>query len=83
MIQRVQSLSYHYEGRLELHVIGGFSDLRRLSQDFSVPLLRKFNYILNAQEPQTMVSTFDRNLADNLVPNLAFIFNFFASEVNE
>ena len=48
MIQRVQSLSYHYEGRLELHVIGGFSDLRRLSQDFSVPLLRKLNYILNA-----------------------------------
>ncbi len=49
MIQRVQSLSYHYEGRLELHVIGGFADSRRISQDLSVPLLRKllFNVVVS------------------------------------
>lgn len=45
MIQRVQSLSYHYDGRLELHVIGGFADSRRITLDISVPLLRKWNKI--------------------------------------
>ena len=41
MIQRVQSLSYHYEGRLELHVIGGFADNKAISHQLSTALLRK------------------------------------------
>ena len=41
MIQRIQSLSYHYEGRLQLHLIGGFSDNRRISHNLSIALLRK------------------------------------------
>ena len=41
MIQRIQSLSYHYEGRLQLHLIGGFSDSRRISHGLSISLLRK------------------------------------------
>ena len=41
MLQRVQSLSYHYEGRLQLHVIGGFSDRNRVSHALSVSLLRE------------------------------------------
>ena len=41
MIQRIQSLSYHYEGRLQLHLIGGFSDSRRISHALSISLLRK------------------------------------------
>lgn len=40
MIQRIQSLSYHYEGRLQLHLIGGFSDARRISHALSISLLR-------------------------------------------
>ena len=41
MIQRIQSLSYHYEGRLQLHLIGGFSDRNRVAHSLSVALLRK------------------------------------------
>ena len=41
MIQRVQSLSYHYDGRLELHVIGGFADNKGLSHTLTINLLRK------------------------------------------
>jgi len=40
MIQRIQSLSYHYEGRLQLHLIGGFSDNRRISHNLSIALLQ-------------------------------------------
>jgi len=40
MIQRIQSLSYHYEGRLQLHLIGGFSDSRRISHALSISLLQ-------------------------------------------
>ena len=43
MIQRIQSLSYHYEGRLQLHLIGGFSDNRRISHNLSIALLRKLS----------------------------------------
>ena len=46
MIQRVQSLSYHYDGRLELHVIGGFQDSRRIAVDLAVPLLRKSLFLV-------------------------------------
>lgn len=41
MIQRIQSLSYHYEGRLQLHLIGGFSDRNRVAHNLSVSLLRE------------------------------------------
>ena len=41
VIHRVQSLSYQFEGRLELHIIGGFADTRRISHQLSVSLLRK------------------------------------------
>ena len=41
MIQRIQSLSYHYEGRLQLHLIGGFSDRNHVAHSLSVALLRK------------------------------------------
>ena len=37
----MQSLSYQFEGRLELHIIGGFADTRRISHQLSVSLLRK------------------------------------------
>ena len=40
VIHRVQSLSYQFEGRLELHIIGGFADARRISHQLSVSLLR-------------------------------------------
>jgi protein N-terminal asparagine amidohydrolase len=45
MIQRIQSLSYHYEGRLQVHVIGGFADSRRISHALSISLLRKLRYL--------------------------------------
>ena len=41
MIQRVQSLSYHYEGRMELHVIGGFADTKGISHPLSIQILRE------------------------------------------
>lgn len=41
MIQRVQSLSYHYDGRLELHIIGGFQDNKGISHPLSISLMRK------------------------------------------
>jgi hypothetical protein len=31
LIQRVSSLSYGYEGRLELHLIGAFADLKGIA----------------------------------------------------
>lgn len=40
MIQRIQSLSYHYEGRLQLHIIGGFSDRNRVAHSLSITLLQ-------------------------------------------
>lgn len=43
MIQRVQALSYHYDGRLELHIIGGFADTKGISHHLSTSLLRKWN----------------------------------------
>ena len=43
VIHRVQSLSYQFEGRLELHIIGGFADARRISHQLSVSLLREYN----------------------------------------
>ncbi len=42
LVQRVQSLSYHYEGRMELHVIGGFADNKAISHQLSISLLREF-----------------------------------------
>ena len=42
VIHRVQSLSYQFEGRLELHIIGGFADARRISHQLSVSLLREY-----------------------------------------
>ena len=48
MIQRIQSLSYHYEGRLQLHLIGGFSDRNRVAHSLSVALLRKSISIHNS-----------------------------------
>ena len=44
MIQRIQSLSYHYEGRLQLHLIGGFSDRNRVSHALSIALLREYDF---------------------------------------
>ena len=41
LIQRVQSLSYHYEGRLELHLIGGFADNKGISHQMSIALMRE------------------------------------------
>ena len=41
MIQRIQTLSYHYEGRIELHIIGGFADNKGISHQLSISLLRK------------------------------------------
>ena len=49
----MQSLSYQFEGRLELHIIGGFADTRRISHQLSVSLLRKLcvshelNYLIS------------------------------------
>ena len=42
LIERVQSLSYHYDGRLELHVLGGFADSKGVSHQLSIALLRKY-----------------------------------------
>ncbi len=41
LIQRIQSLSYHYDGRLELHVLGGYADSKAVSHTLSIALLRK------------------------------------------
>eukprot|EP00094_Tigriopus_californicus_P007975 TCALIF_07677-PA protein Name:"Similar to NTAN1 Protein N-terminal asparagine amidohydrolase (Homo sapiens)" AED:0.20 eAED:0.20 QI:0/0.8/0.66/1/0.4/0.66/6/190/368 len=40
MIQRIQALSYHYDGRLELHIIGGFADTKGISHQLSTSLLQ-------------------------------------------
>ena len=43
LIQRVQAVSYHYDGRLELSVIGGYTDNKGLSHALTTSLLRKLN----------------------------------------
>ena len=41
LIQRVQAVSYHYDGRLELSVIGGYTDNKGLSHALTTSTLRK------------------------------------------
>jgi hypothetical protein len=41
LVQRVQSVSYHYEGRLELSVVGGYADNKGLSHALTIATLRK------------------------------------------
>jgi len=40
LIQRVQAVSYHYDGRLELSVIGGYTDNKGLSHALTTSLLQ-------------------------------------------
>ena len=42
LIQRVQAVSYHYDGRLELSVIGGYTDNKGLSHALTTSTLRKY-----------------------------------------
>ena len=66
MIQRIQSLSYHYEGRLQLHLIGGFSDNRRISHNLSIALLRK------------KITMFEKHSKSLILQNCKRILNFCA-----
>ncbi|XP_018428509.1 PREDICTED: protein N-terminal asparagine amidohydrolase [Nanorana parkeri] len=43
VIEAVKSLLNSAEGRLELHIVGGFNDKRQLSQNLSQQLLRAFD----------------------------------------
>ena len=40
MVQRVQAVSYHYDGRLELSLIGGYTDGKGLSHALTVSALQ-------------------------------------------
>ena len=42
MLQRISTLSYGYEGRLELHLVGAFSDTKGLSAALIHSCLSKF-----------------------------------------
>ena len=50
LIQRVQAVSYHYDGRLELSVIGGYTDNKGLSHALTTSLLRKWNRVKRDHE---------------------------------
>ena len=43
LIQRVQAVSYHYDGRLELSVVGGYTDNKSISHSLTTSTLRKWN----------------------------------------
>ncbi|XP_040566840.1 protein N-terminal asparagine amidohydrolase [Lepeophtheirus salmonis] len=40
MIQRILSLSFHYDGRFEMHLLGGFADPKGIAQDLTVSILQ-------------------------------------------
>lgn len=42
MIHKVQTLSAGVQGRLELHMVGGFSDVRNYSEDLFFSIMRKY-----------------------------------------
>jgi hypothetical protein len=69
LVQRVQSLSYHYDGRLELHVIGGFVDSRRIAVDLAVPLLRK-NFRLSRLRFLRSKKYFRENIGENILTQI-------------
>lgn len=42
MVHKVQGLSVGVQGRLELHMVGGFSDLHNYSEDLFFGIMRKY-----------------------------------------
>eukprot|EP00096_Caligus_rogercresseyi_P005472 TRINITY_DN2099_c0_g1_i1.p1 TRINITY_DN2099_c0_g1~~TRINITY_DN2099_c0_g1_i1.p1 ORF type:complete len:374 (+),score=103.91 TRINITY_DN2099_c0_g1_i1:238-1359(+) len=53
MIQRILSLSFHYDGRFEMHLLGGFADPKGIAQDLTVSILQ----ILHKQRAELELMT--------------------------